>query len=226
MSTNPDSVEHLVAPASVVDITAEPLKSLDVWRDLAEVFQQVFTANINQPIKDLEHIRFLAPNTDVEVLRRTVRMLGFDLSQDLMEFSSSKLLKVIPQLALYPESNSSTQFVKFFDFLLNASTEVEYLYTEDYANFYTQPQGTLITEGGSWYKTTHINLFMALFITTEQLKNVNLTNGSFKDRILEVFYEYAPAPLVVHRFCFEYKETIKIGVAAEVVNHVLKFAEV
>lgn len=206
----------VIAQATVIDLMTTALKNKQVWADLAEVFQQVVNDNINDPIKQLEYLRFLPPGTDVTILKQTARMLGFNVSQDILDFSSNSLLKVVTQLAMYPNQNGTQLFTKFLDFLLNGAVEVINLYTRDYKNFYSKPYGTMITEGGDWYKTTHIELVIALFITNDQLSNVNLGNNtSFVQRIKEIFYVFAPIALVIERFYFEYKINISIGVTAK-----------
>lgn len=213
--------------AVIGDLLSEPLSGNQVWLDFVEAAQEVFGANVEGPLKQLEEIRYLKADTDISVLKLSAAMLGFDVSQDILEFSANSLLKIVPQLGYYPDNNGTNFFTRFIDMLLNASTEVTPLYTTDYKHFYDRPYGPMITDGGMWYKTTHVELTMALFITNEVKQNVNTMGTTFLGRIKEVFYAYAPIALVIKRFYFEYKDTINLGVCAHVATGTAKrFARV
>lgn len=213
--------------ATVGDLLAEPLRNNQVWLDFVDAAQQVFGANIEGPLKQLEEIRYLKAGTDAQILKLSAAMLGFDVAQDILEFSANSLLKIVPQLGYYPDNNGTPFFNRFIDMLLNASSTVDPLYTRDYKHFYVKPYGPMITEGGEWYKTTHVELTMALFITNEVKQNVNTMGTTFLGRIKEVFYAFAPIALVIKRFYFEYKDTINLGVCAHVASGTVKrFARV
>ena len=211
-----------IPEAVIGDLLSEPLHSNQIWIDFVDAAQQVFGMNIEGPLKQLEEIRYLKAGTDLSILKLSAAMLGFDVSQDILEFSANSLLKIVPQLGYYPDNNGTNFFTRFIDMLLNASTQVDALYTRDYRNFYVKPYGTMITEGGEWYKTTHVEVTMALFITNEVKQAVNTVGTTFLGRIMEVFYAFAPIALVIKRFYFEYKETVNLGVCAHVATGTAK----
>lgn len=189
--------------ASLLDLLPSRLKTKQTWIDMMEVFQRVMDINVEGPQKQLESIRDFQESDD-GILNSTARLLGFDLTQDVLNLSSDNLTKLVSQLSLYPDNNGTEKFVKFIDLLLNALTEVEYLWTRDYVNFYRAPKGPTIKEGGPWFKATHINLTMALF-TRDTL--VLAPGQTLYGRTKELFYTFAPAALVIERLDFaEYFE--------------------
>lgn len=216
-----------IAPVNLNELLVDLLNNNPTWYDLISAMDQVFATNIDDPINQLENLRDLTPTTPDLTLQKTARMLGFDLSSDVLNFSTSSLTKIVTQLALYPDQNGTELFNKFIDLLLNAYTEVTYLYTQDYEFFYDHPYGALVTEGGLWYKTTHIELSISLLITNEILNNVKLgTNHTFYQRLMELFYNFAPIALVIERMFFLNTERATIGVAAKIVPNYVQYVVV
>jgi hypothetical protein len=126
-------------------------------------------------------------------------------------------LRIVTQLALYADQNGTELFSNFMDLLLNANTGIVYLYTRDYKHFYDQPYGPLITEGGEWYKVTHVEVTMAFFIDSDVMNNVSLGSAtSFYERVKKLFYIFAPITLVIERFYFAYIFKVQFGLAAKV----------
>lgn len=190
--------------ASLLDLLPQRLATKPTWVDMMEVFQRVMDVNVEGPIAALEVLRHITPDTDTGVLNSTARLLGFDLTQDVLNLSSDNLSKLVSQLSLYPDQNGTELFVKFIDLLLNALTEIDYLWTKDYVNFYKVPKGPLVKDGGVWFKVTHIDLTMALF-GKESL--VLAPGQTLFGRTKDLFYTFAPAALVIERFDFaEYFE--------------------
>ena len=212
--------------AVIGDLLSEPLRSNQIWLDFVAAAQSVFETNIEGPLKQLEEIRYLKEDTDISILRMSAAMLGFDIAQDVLEFSGNSLLKIVPMLGFYPDNNGTKYFTRFIDMILNASTEVIPLYTRDYIHFYPEPLGKMITEGGEWYKTTHVELSMYLYITDEIKQNVSTIETSFQDRVMEVFFAFAPIALVIKRFKFEYKDTVSLGVCAHYSGNTKRFARI
>ncbi len=212
--------------ASAEDLLVQILKDNQVWADLTEAFNAVVALNVDDQITQLERIRFIMQDTDQSILQATARMLGFDASQDVLNMNSDSLTRLVSQLPRYPDQNSTQYFTNFIDVLLNSSIKVDYLYSKDYVNFLTVPQGPLITDatlsdgltpsgamgagggsggagGGSgpaqWFKTTHINLNIALL----NLQTLVLRpNQTLLARTKELFYSYSPIPLVIERITF------------------------
>jgi hypothetical protein len=194
--------------ARYYDLLTAPVKSIDKWADFADAVDSVFQLNIDEPTQQIENLRFLLPQQGNEELYKTSRLLGFNLTQDVLELSTSNMSKLVTQLALYYDSNGTELFVKFIELVLNAQVEVVVLYTKDYVNFYTQPQGTLVINGGDWYKTTHIELAVALLSSYPIL----LYGITLVGKIKRLFYANSPINLVIERFWFVTEAPIDIGI--------------
>ena len=185
--------------ADVVDLAPMPILENTTWTDMLDVFAQVMDTNVENPISQLEKIRFIGEGNDDNILRYTARLLGFDLTQDVLNLNADNLTKIATQLSLYPDSNGTDMFVKFLDLVLNSVTEVDYLYTKDYVNFYVKRKGNLVQDGGVWFKTTHIELALTLL----NLDTLSLSPGtSLLQRVHELFYTFAPVSLVIERTNF------------------------
>ena len=203
-----------IADANILDLTTSHLKDRAVWADLAEAFDEIILANVDDPIRQLEYLRFLEPGADPKTIVDVCRMLGFDLSQDVLNMSQDKFTKLASQLGMYPDTNGTEDFTKFISLMTNGNCSVDYLWTRDYVNFYQEPLGTTIDQGGLWFKTTHVNLNMG-FSTLEGLQ---LKDGqTLGQRIVEIFYQQAPATLVIKEQTFTVSiETQTLGVGMQV----------
>jgi hypothetical protein len=51
--------------ATLMDLTPLLLKERQVWQDLIEAFDQVYSDNVESGIRTLEQLRFLPPGTDI-----------------------------------------------------------------------------------------------------------------------------------------------------------------
>lgn len=188
-----------IEDANVVDILTPRLKDRDVWLELANAFKEVIEANVEDPIKQLEMIRYLPPDSDQTILSDTCRMLGFDLSQDILNLSVDSFCNIATQLGMYPDANGTESFVKFISLMINGFCNVEYLWTKDYVNFYDKPKGALLQDGGRWFKTTHVELAMGFMnIVGLQLKQ----GETLYDKTIEIFYQQDPITLVIERTVF------------------------
>ena len=188
-----------IKEARLHDITTSRLTDRTVWEDLANAFDEIIIANVDDPIRQLEFLRFLEPGADPNTLVDVCRMLGFDLSQDVLNMSQDKFTKLASQLGMYPDTNGTEDFTKFISLMTNGHCTVDYLWTKDYVNFYTEPRGATLDNNGHWFKTTHVDLNMG-FSTLEGLQ---LKEGqTLGQRIVDIFYQQAPATLVIKRQTF------------------------
>lgn len=205
----------LIGEAEVLDITTSRLKDRDVWAEMAIAFDEVIKTNIDDPIKQLEMLRYLPPDADKQILADACRMLGFDLSQDVLNLSIDKFTRIATQLGMYPDTNGTEAFTKFISLMINGFCEVEYLWSQDYVNFYTTPRGTTLSEGGRWFKTTHIELAMG-FLT---LAGLQLKAGqTLYQRTKQIFYQQAPITLVIERMSFAAYTKAEIGFGARMLD--------
>lgn len=185
--------------ASIKDLFTNILQESQMWRDLAAAIDHVFSSNIEDPIDQLGKLRWIRRESDPSVLADSARLLGFDLTQDVLSLNAENLTKIVTQLPHYPDHNSTRFFTNFVDMLLNAVTDVRYLYTKDYADFVEVAGGPLVTEGGDWFATTHIELNIGLL----HLDSLLLASGeTLFSRVKELFHNFAPIALVIERFYF------------------------
>lgn len=207
----------MTTQASPIDLLQSPTSDNPTWRDMVEGYSTVMYSNVEQPIEQLETIRFLDKNTDYEIVKRTVRMLGFDVSQDVLNLNVDVLTKLVTQLPHYADQNGTEQFINFEELLLNSQIELEYLYTQDYVNFYSNPQGGLLIDStGNWFKSTHINIAMEL----KNFQNLLLLPGqSLYSRVKSLFYSYAPIALVIEHFTFIVTFKVDFGIGAALTNN-------
>lgn len=210
--------------ASALDlIQGTPLAANTTWTDLATAMVDLFGANVEGPTDQLTSLRFLETTFDQETLKRTCRMLGFDLTQDVLDLHNN-LTKIVTQLPLYAEQNGTKLFTKFIELLLNGTVEVTHLYSkinpEDptyYGEFFPAPGGKLVTEGGDWFETTHINLVLGLLFDTAGLQSIVLLPGqSLYQRITEIFYSLCPIALVINQFFFAERIDAKLYVGGTI----------
>ncbi len=185
--------------ASIKDLFSNVLRENKTWRDLAQAVDYVFSTNIEDPIDQLAKLRWIRRESDPSVLENSARLLGFDLTQDVLSLNAENLTKIVTQLPHYPDHNSTQYFTNFIDMLLNAMTDVRYLYTKDYVNFVEKPTGPLIIDGGDWFETTHIELNLGLL----HFDSLLLSDGeSLYSRVRELFHSFSPVALVIERFYF------------------------
>ena len=201
--------------AEVLDIVTSRLSDRDVWSELAIAFDEVVKSNIDDPIQQIELIRYLPPDADRQILMDACRMLGFDLTQDILNLSVEKFTQIATQLGMYPDTNGTQAFTKFISLMINGYCEVDYLWSKDYVNFYTVPKGPTIEHGGKWFKTTHVDLAMG-FMT---LVGLQLKSGqTLRQRTVEIFYTQAPITLVIERMSFGAYANAEIGFGAKLLG--------
>lgn len=200
--------------ASVLDLAPTIIKANPTWTDMWTAFASVLAANVEAPIEQLDHIRYILEDTDPRLAQETARLLGFDLSQDVLNLNSDNFTRIVTQLPMYPDQNGTELFVKFIDLALNAQTRVTNQYTKDYVNFYDEPQGELVMDGGKWFKTTHVTLELAI----KNFNTLTLSPGqTLLGKTRELFFIFAPIHLVISKYVFIVElESFGFGLGAEI----------
>jgi hypothetical protein len=98
---------------------------------------------------------------DAGVLVRTCGMLGFGYpNYDSSLFSDEDYLRILQSLSQYYQQQGTQSFFQFLSFVLNAYYAIEPLWTQDYVNFSSRPQGPTVWEGGPWYPTSHVQIIL------------------------------------------------------------------
>lgn len=214
-------------PAVQDFLVGTPLESNLTWTDLLEAFDHVMQGTVDTPIKQLTTIRKITRDTDEAILRQTCHMLGFDLSADYFKLSNNDILRIVSQLPLFAEHAMDVHWSRFLDFVLNAKTEVSYLWTQDYKTFHRKPLGSKLYEGGTWYKTSHVEFVVELRASPQLIEEVfGSSNSSLAKQLADIFYEYAPANLVVDRIILNETINADMDVSVGLAEQVHEYIEV
>jgi hypothetical protein len=155
------------------------LSDNQVWHDLVGAYQDVFGNDFDRNVLELAKLRdFLQLEKgtvvgtklldydnltlpDAGVLVRTCGMLGFGYpNYDSSLFSDEDYLRILQSLSQYYQQQGTQSFFQFLSFVLNAYYAIEPLWTQDYVNFSSRPQGPTVWEGGSWYPTSHVQIIL------------------------------------------------------------------
>lgn len=207
-------------------INGTPVSRSPVWSDAVEAFDVVLKRNVDEPNKQLAELRHLRDNFDRDILMKTCRMLGFDITQDVLDLQTD-LTKLVTQLPLYSDHNGTYLFQKFIELLLNGECEVDHLWAEifpddldHYYNWSTDApadKSKWLVNGGNWIQTTHIDLYIGLLYGARDLDTIVLKPGqTLVQRIIEIFFDYAPIALVIRNFWFLVKVNMLIRVGVDI----------
>lgn len=187
------------------------------WQDFIEALADFYQEQVREPLDNLREIRNITEKTDPNVVLLTLRDLGIDVPLDLI-VNPERLLKSVYMIPLVYQHTGLDSAWRVIEFILGRRISVQPLWTEDYIDFYPEPYGPLRVDGGTWYKTTHVNLSMQLVGTDSKI--VLPRNQTLKDRLLSAFYSFAPVNLVIDKFYFSIDiETERSALSAVVVKH-------
>lgn len=109
-------------------------------------------------IQQLVDLRRITPTSTTEVMEESAQEIGINVTRDIMSFRSDVFKKIFDTLPEYSEVSGTRDWHKFVAILLGTNFESYRLYTNDYQSFVPTPLGTMIKDGGTWYKTTHVDL--------------------------------------------------------------------
>lgn len=184
------------------------------WLDFFEALAEVLEEEIRSPIKELEDVRHFVETTDPFILSNTIKTLGFDLPADLIQHNIERLSKSIYMLSMFHEISGVEGFTNSIAYVLGREVRVTGLYTNNYVDFYPEPKGPLLKNGGDWYATTHISLGMELIATD---RNLVLPIGkTLADRLIAAYFEFASVTEVIHDFYFITKIQAQLQLSAKV----------
>lgn len=143
-------------PELLVDI----LKTDPLWYDLVDTIHEYTEEHVVKYIRVLDKIRVVTRDMDPDVVDESIRQLGLDINSSLMERNGSNIRKAFYQLSKFYTINGTDQYPNFIKFLLGRHFSVQSLYTADYVNFFTEPLGPMVHEGGQWFPTSHKNIMI------------------------------------------------------------------
>lgn len=128
---------------------------------LGELFEIVAQHNDEtnlSTIQQLIDIRRINANTHTELMEESVQQLGINIARDIFSYRAEAFKKIFDALPEYTKVSGTKNWSKFVAMLIGGSFNSSRLYTNDYQTFVPTPLGTLIKDGGTWYKTTHVDL--------------------------------------------------------------------
>jgi len=143
---------------NLLDVFLEYTRGNPLWDDFINALDEFNQEQILSPIKELESIRNINSNTDPVFIDKTIRQLGLTINNQLLSANRENIHKLFHMLPLYHELSGTPKFPRFIEFLLGRGFRATPMYTVDYQDFYAKPKGKLVTEGGLWYSTSHIEL--------------------------------------------------------------------
>ena len=197
-----------------------------MWQDFLEALADFYQTQVREPMEGLREIRNITETTDPNVVLLTLRDLGIDTPLDLI-LNPERLMKSVYMIPLVYQHSGLDSMWRVIEFILGRRMSVTPLWTEDYIDFYPEPFGPKRVDGGTWYKTTHVNLTMQTVGSDARI--ILPRNQTLKDRLLSAFYSYAPVNLVIDKFAFTVDvESSDLGICAVVEKHrrrVLRFGE-
>lgn len=129
-----------------------------IWENLFGLVTEVNDDLILKYVRELSQIRKIDTDSDKEVVAESVRNLGVNLSKDLYALNADRFAQIFHSLPDYGDMCNTRDWSKYVSFLLGYKFETRRLYTADYAMFVPVPLGTLVIDGGKWYKTTHVEM--------------------------------------------------------------------
>ena len=133
------------------------LGSNSAWSELLEVLSEANDDLILSKIEKLLTTRYVV-NQDLDVAEASLRMLGINLSKDLMTNNVERLQMVFDSISRYPDVSATTDWHKFVSFLIDTTFKSQRLWTADYQTFTSSPMGKTIQDGGNWYRTMKASL--------------------------------------------------------------------
>lgn len=173
--------------------SAEPM-----WEDFLTDLQDTIEEQIRGPIRQLEAIRDVGPDSDAVVLSQTLLQLGITIPVDVISHNLHRLRHSTHFLARLHETMGTGNAYPAISFVLGRMLEVTNLYTKNYRDFYSRNYESMLIDGGKWYKTTHVDL--GIETVPQDLYMVLPEKVTRKDRVLEAYFEYAPVNQVIRRF--------------------------
>lgn len=169
-----------------------------MWEDFLTDFQDTIEDLIRSPIRQLETIRDVGPNSDAVVIAQTLLQLGITVPADLIVHNLNRLRHSLHFLGRLKDTLGTSEAYKVISYILGRQLEISYLHTENYRDFYNRPYASSNIDGGKWYQTTHIDLGVE---SVSQDMFMLLPSGVTRQkRLLDAYFEFAPVNQVIHRF--------------------------
>ena len=144
---------------------------------------------------NLRLLHRVTPDSSETQLRHLSASLGHPYESALSVYAAT-MLALPGQLGRWREVTGTDDWWRFMSYFLGADMQVVSLYTNDYKSFFPKPLGQLVVHGGSWYRTTHVNIIVNFRQVRFSLQP--RSNQTLYDRVLELISQYIPITLRVH----------------------------
>lgn len=140
------------------DLLIEMLRADPLMKSAHDVIDRYFNKNVTEYINQLENIRDINDQTPTNLIDDSIRLIGMDIPNWIMKSNGENVRKCFYHLTQVYQVAGVYGYPKFIEFLLGRGFRVVDLYTQDYVNFYPEPKGRLVHQGGAWFSTTHVDL--------------------------------------------------------------------
>lgn len=167
----------------LLDRLPAKFKEVPAFRDFVFSLEQLMKDNTWDPVSILANIRN-PRSLERLFLSLTASQLGLQAGADWL--NTTAYIRVVESLSEYYQKAGTKDFYRFMGFLVNTQFEIDALWTEDYAHYYTVPAGPTAYVGGTWYITPHVNLKYDGEVFDPLTKDLK-----------QLFYQLAPIHLVL-----------------------------
>lgn len=150
------------------------------WAELFQILDEHNDERNLEVIEQLLQLRKITADTNDQLAEEAIRQLGINITRDLMSFRLPTLKRVIDCLPDWQQVSGTSQWNKFVGMLIGGQFDTTRLYTADYQTFVPTPLGTLIQDGGQWYKSNKVNLEVDAHLIENAL-DLTITKDAEKD---------------------------------------------
>lgn len=204
------------------ELDVEFIRQEPMWGSFLSALEAFYDQEVREPLRQLQDIRDITESTDVNFVWNAIRDMGINVPTDMI-VDPERLYNSVYMIPLLYQVTGREAAYRAISFVLGRRCTVYDLYTEDYLEFYEEPYGPLRIDGGTWYKTTHVNLEMQKVANDDRI--VLPTGTTLKDRFLTAFYSMAPINIVIDKFYFSIEvqmDAADLGIQGVVEKHKLR----
>lgn len=185
--------------------------SLNAWAVFQRAYDEQYRTHVDGYVEAIADLRNITDASDEFTLTMGARMQGFQLDQAYFKrIAVPTLTKMLPVFPQYAEWNQGERWYDFLSMLLDGKVTAKPLYTEDYVNFDVSPGGPLLHAGGTWFKTTHVQVSLSYMGYNNVL--TSLEQPFSTEPALQMLDAYMPLNLVLKHLGFYVGFEIKVGV--------------
>src|SRR5690606_14393348 len=209
-------------PISFDGLDVEMITQEPAWAAFLEALADFYNENVRPAIGELQDVRDIKETTPEYFIVGALRNAGIEVPFDLIG-NKERLFNSVYMVPLLYQTAGTEAAYRAIGYILGRRVSVRTLYTENYQDFYEKPFGPLRIDGGTWYKTTHLNLEMQKIPSDSMVKIPR--GSSLRERLLEAFYEFAPINIVVNEFVLNIEASMDpIKICGTVYKHPRRYA--